>query len=322
MAKEEYLKISIITPSFNQAKYIEETISSVLGQNYPNLEYIIIDGGSSDGSENIIKTFDKHLAYWISEKDKGQSDAINKGLKRATGDIVAWLNSDDLYLPCTLETVAKVFSDNPDVGIVYGDVENIYIDGGRKLYVNKEFELINFLSHVSIHQPSVFWRRKAHDSVGYLDESLHYLMDYDLWMHLFLNYKSMKINQILSRFRIHNDSKTYKNPPELYLEYRKVFSRFINSIPEETYKHQLAALDLYDNSEDKNYTIAKPPHKKIIKTIYKNYLLACAIQEYTFKNVKKANKLFYHAFSFTACIKIIYFLVKNNLRVQHILPKR
>lgn len=318
MPQKDTLKISIITPSYNQAKYLEDTIYSIVDQNYPNTEYIVIDGLSTDGSQDIIRKHEKDIAYWISESDTGQSEAINKGLRRATGDIVAWLNSDDMYLPHTLKTVLKAFSDNPDVDLVYGNVENLYTNGTTKLYINKEFELINFLSHVSIHQPSVFWRRKIHDEIGYLDESLNYLMDYDLWMRIFLKYKTLKINAPLSRFRIHDNAKTANNPPHLYLEYRKVFSRFINSININRYKEKISKLGIYDNLNDTKYKIDYPIPPEPVRIICKNYILSCAIQEYTFGSVQKANKLFYHSVTFNNFIKIIYYLVKNNLGIRHI----
>ena len=124
-------KISIVTPSFNQVQFIEETIRSVILQNYPNLEYIIIDGGSTDGSVEIIKKYEKYLTYWVSEPDSGQSEAINKGWKIATGDIIAWLNSDDMYMPYALSTIASMYAANPDKIIFQGSCNNIDIEGNH-----------------------------------------------------------------------------------------------------------------------------------------------------------------------------------------------
>ncbi|MDP4268387.1 MAG: glycosyltransferase family 2 protein, partial [Bacteroidota bacterium] len=251
-------KISIITPSFNQGKFIEETILSVINQNYPNLEYIIIDGGSTDNTIDIIKKYENKISYWISEKDKGQSDAINKGFKVASGEIIGWLNSDDLYLrpdisrndeKSTLLCVAEAFTKNPEIDLIYGDVENFNDKGETEYYHVNEFEPLDFLKRVSIHQPSVFWRKKIIEETGYLDENLHYTMDYDLWMRIFFTYKTLKINKIISKFRIHNSSKTNSNPKDMYMEYRKVFSRFICSIEKTKYIELLKELRIYDNSE-------------------------------------------------------------------------
>lgn len=305
--------ISIITPSFNQVQFLEQTILSVINQNYPNLEYIIIDGGSTDGSVEIIKKYENYLAYWISENDRGQSEAINKGLKKATGEIVAWLNSDDLYLPETLSTVAKTFSENSDVYLIYGNVENFYIDGKSKTIENN-FSPVDFLSRVSIHQPSVFWRRKLHKEIGYLDETLHYCMDYDLWMKVFFNYKTLKINKTLSRFRVHNQAKSSGNPKNLYLEYRTVVSRFINSVDQSSKEH-LTRFNIYSNRENKKYNITNAVSKKELKTIVNNYIWNCAIQEYTWGNKKNANKLFSYCIKFKP-VKSLFFLAKNNLCTQ------
>lgn len=307
------MKISIITPSYNQVKYLEQTILSVLNQNYPNLEYIIIDGGSTDGSVEIIKKYEKQLSYWESEKDTGQSNAINKGFKKATGEIVAWLNSDDLYFPYTLNMVAKSHSENPRIDLIYGDVENFYPNGSSNLFIHKPFDLIDFLSRVSIHQPAVFWKRKILDEIGYLDESLHYLMDYDLWMRIFLNYKTLHISQPLAQFRVHSDSKTVKNPFEMYMEYRKAFSRFINSINRADLKKKLVHMKIYDNDENRNYNIEYENINRKVEKYFNNYILHCGIQEYTFGSQKKANDLFLQSLKSSNFIKAIYYLMKNNL---------
>lgn len=311
------IKISIITPSFNQGEFIEQTILSILDQGYPNLEYILLDGASTDNTVNIIKKYEKQLAYWVSEKDNGQADAINKGLKKATGEIVAWLNSDDRYFSDSLTTVAKAFSDNPDVDLIYGNVENLYSNGKQELYINKIFNPIDFLSRVSIHQPSVFWRKRLHDKIGFLDQHLHYLMDYDLWMRIFFKYKTLKIEKTLSRFRIHHYSKTFANPPGLYLEYRKVFSRFINSLHDSGIIRQLQHLCLYDNVEEKSYDIGNAFSESDLHLAVKNYVYNCAVQEYSWGNISRANKLLLNSLiNFHHPVKTFYFLLKNNLGIR------
>lgn len=313
------MKISIITPSFNQSKYLEQTILSVLNQNYLNLEYIIIDGGSADNSVEMIKKHEKHIAYWRSEKDRGQSDAINKGLKKATGEIVAWLNSDDLFLPKTLQTVNAIFQTNPDVDLIYGDVINFYEDNKKTDYHTNQFNPYDFISRVSIHQPAVFWRKKILNEIGYLDESLYYLMDYDLWMRIFFTYKTMKANKPLAEFRIHDTSKTSSNPKGLYLEYRKILSRFFNSLDEPNILAQLRSLGIYVNDENKKYNI-KAKNLSLQKAL-RIYTHQCAVQEYSWKNVKKANTLFLASLQEPSVLTNLFFLLKNNLGIKYFLPR-
>lgn len=207
-----YPKISIITPSYNQGLYLEETIKSVLNQNYPNLEYIIIDGGSSDNSVEIIKKYEKYISYWCSEPDKGQSHAINKGLKKATGDIFAYLNSDDLYVDRALFTVAEYFVNNLDVDLVYGDV---YLIDSKSNLIKKRYELdfdfkmgclIGF--GIIIPQPATFWRKKVTEKIGYFNESNHYTMDQNYWYRVAKEFKIVHIPKFLAKFRYHESSKT------------------------------------------------------------------------------------------------------------------
>ncbi len=311
-------RISVITPSFNQKHYLEETILSVINQNYPNLEYIIIDGGSTDDSIDIIKKYEKNIAYWESKKDNGQSEAINKGLKKATGEIVAWLNSDDLYLPETLQIVSTIFQANPEVDLIYGDVINFHEENKREQYHINQFDTYDFLSRVSIHQPAVFWRKKIHDKTGYLDESLHYLMDYDLWMRIFFNYNTMKANKPFARFRIHNESKTSSNPTGLYMEYRKILSRFFNSLDNEKIIARLRELGIYANEKDKKYTITT--NNLSLQKALDVYVHQCAVQEYSWKNVKKANTLFLASLKEPSVLVNLLFLLKNNLGIKKFLP--
>lgn len=208
-------KISIITPSFNQGKFIKETIDSVLSQNYPNLEYIIVDGGSTDDTVKILKSYGKKVK-WISEKDKGQADAINKGLKRINGEIIAFINSDDYYLPGTFNKVVKFFQNNPSRKMVSGDYDIVNefgkpIQSFVRLYKSffKNFESLTILSILNyINQPSTFWKREIYKKIGFFDEELIYTMDYDYWMRtLKSGFKIGFINEKLSAFRIHTGSK-------------------------------------------------------------------------------------------------------------------
>ena len=200
--------VSIITPSFNQARYLEDTIRSVLDQDYPNLEYSVIDGASSDGSVDIIRKYADKLAWWGSEKDSGQAEAINKGLARAKGEIIAWLNSDDYYLPGAISAVVKAFDKNPDVVLVYGNM----------LAVDEKGETINFLKYNQldlsdllcfqiIGQPAVFFRREVLEKAGSLDATYHFLLDHHLWLRIALQGQILHVDETWAAARYHAEAK-------------------------------------------------------------------------------------------------------------------
>ena len=177
--------ISIVTPSFQQAAYVETAIRSVLYQDYPALEYYVIDGASTDGSIEIIRKYENRLSGWISEKDRGQADAINKGFSRCSGDIVGWINSDDFYLSNTFSAVADFFAYHPDTDMVYGDV--LSLDGSDKLLNVMRFadyDLNDLMTFRIISQPAVFFRRTALEKAGGLDLDCHYLLDHHLWLRI------------------------------------------------------------------------------------------------------------------------------------------
>jgi glycosyltransferase involved in cell wall biosynthesis len=202
-------RITIITPSFNQSKYLEKTIQSVLEQDYPDLEYIVLDGGSTDGSVEIIKKYADRIAFWESRPDHGQSDAINKGFRRATGDIVSWINSDDVYAKGAFARVAGYFADHPDDDMVYGDCDLINEDG--EMYARERpglFDLARFLERNYIPQPTVFLRRTSIEGDHLVDESFHYAMDYELWLRISGKHNIGYLPVTLARFRYHRASKT------------------------------------------------------------------------------------------------------------------
>ncbi len=200
--------ISIVTPSYNQAEYLEATLQSVFAQDYPELEYIVVDGGSTDGSVEIIEKYADRLAWWVSEPDRGQAEAINKGLRRARGEVVAWLNSDDLYLPGALDGAAAAFRADPDLGMVFGDA--LTIDpAGRPL--NKlafgNWGLTDLLRFRIICQPAVFMRRSALEQAGYLDENFHFMLDHRLWLRIAANAKIRHLGQLWAAARHHPAAK-------------------------------------------------------------------------------------------------------------------
>lgn len=203
------LKISVVTVSYNQGQYIRQNIESVLAQHYPNFEHIIVDGGSTDGTVDILKTY-PHLK-WTSEPDRGQSDGLNKGFRRATGDVIAWINSDDMLAPGALQRVNDFFEANPDKSVVTGN--QIIIDGqGRKLHTIRAeaFTYDHLLNgtRTSVMQNSTFFRRSVLLDVGYLDESFHYTMDHELFVRIARKYKSYTVDADLACFRVWESSKT------------------------------------------------------------------------------------------------------------------
>jgi glycosyltransferase involved in cell wall biosynthesis len=222
--------VSIVTPSFNQSQYLEETIRSVLLQGYPDLEYIVIDGGSSDGSLEIIKKYEPWLAYWVSQPDRGQSHALNKGFGRATGEIYAWLNSDDTYQPNGLNIAARHLVQRPAAGMVYGHA-NVIDPQGLLIttWLASKFHLKEQLfQYQYIPQQSAFFRRTAFEQVGAIDETFYYTMDYDLWLRLGRAFQVEHISHILSNYREHHTSKTvsnrYANRPEILRSLRRFFA--------------------------------------------------------------------------------------------------
>jgi glycosyltransferase involved in cell wall biosynthesis len=205
-----YPKISVITPSYNQGQFLEETITSVIGQCYPNLEYIVMDGGSTDNSAEIIKKYEKHLAYWVSEKDNGQASAINTGFARATGDILCWLNSDDTFLPGTLFHVAKQLDAEKPI-ILFGNT--YYMTEGKPnaegTDIGEYYPYLNLEYCDYITQPSSFWTRQTWELVGKLEEKYHYIFDWE-W---FIRAKRAGVAflptvKYLSVYRHHPDHKT------------------------------------------------------------------------------------------------------------------
>lgn len=203
--------ISIVTPSLNQGAFIPETIRSVMGQNYPRVEHIVVDGGSTDSTLAILATF-PHLK-WTSEPDTGQSNAVNKGMKRATGEILGWINSDDTFLPGAFDAVAARFAADPTCNVVFGDYVAID-EKGAILYRKTGFcsphnEMVRWWKYTyAIHQPTLFVRRRVLDDVGYLDESYHYAMDYEWWLRLSAKHPFHHVNKTIATYRLHAAAKT------------------------------------------------------------------------------------------------------------------
>lgn len=201
---------SVVVPSFNSERFLEQTLQSLFNQDYENVEILVIDGGSTDGTVNIIKKYKNRIAYWISEKDNGQSDALNKGFKKANGEVVGWLCSDDLLYNDSISLVAEEFSKDSEVGIVYGDIDQIRADGHifRKIKYKPLTADYILNVHHPVPQQGSFYRRSLLEKVGFLNESLHQVMDYDLFIKLLKISKGVYVGRALGQFRMFETNKS------------------------------------------------------------------------------------------------------------------
>jgi glycosyltransferase involved in cell wall biosynthesis len=227
----EYPHVSIVTPSYNQGRYIEETIKSVLNQDYPNLEYLVLDGGSTDETLAILKRYEGHL-LWTSEKDRGQADAINKGFRMARGQILGWLNSDDTYLSGTICRVVEYFQSHRDVGMVYG--EGYHVDAvGRIIerYYTEPFSFKRLAEVCFICQPTVFFRAEVFRAIGLLDIGLHYCMDYDYWMRVAKRYRIGYLSSYLANSRLHIETKTLSQRGRFHAEIIQTVKKHYGYVP-------------------------------------------------------------------------------------------
>ena len=200
--------VSIITPSYNQARFLEQTMHSVLDQDYPNIEYMVVDGGSTDGSVDLIRKAQGKLSWWVSEKDEGQADAINKGLARAKGEIVAWLNSDDYYQPGAVAAAVKALEEHPQAGFVYG---NVRVVDEEEQTLNQltyaEWGLTDLMAFRIIGQPSIFMRREVLERAGSLDLSYHLLLDHQLWIRMAMEAEMVYIPKLWASAHYYDDCK-------------------------------------------------------------------------------------------------------------------
>lgn len=218
--------ISIVTPSYNQAPYIEETIRSVFSQD-AQIEYLIVDGGSTDGTVDIIRKYEDRLTWWASEKDRGQTDAINKGFARAKGEIFAWINSDDTYKPGAVAAAAKVLQEHPEIGMVYGDCNYINAAGeviGQFDAAQTSYRLLR-RGVTRIPQQTMFFRAELWKQVGPLDPSFYFAMDYDLWTRIAKRTEIKYVPQTWANFRLHTSGKSILADERCWPEMLKVHYR-------------------------------------------------------------------------------------------------
>lgn len=219
--------VSIITPSYNQAKFLEATIDSVLAQDYPRIEYIVVDGGSTDGCLDILEKYSDHIDTWISEPDSGQTDAINKGFDRASGEIFAWLNSDDVYQPGAVSEAVAYLQGHPEVGMVYGQADFIDETGkwiGRFNAAQTDYQKLR-KGNVHIPQQSTFFRSRLWKLVGPLDTSFYFAMDYDLWVRIACLSPIAYVPRSWASFRLHGEAKSLASADQCWPEMMRVHRR-------------------------------------------------------------------------------------------------
>lgn len=210
------LKFSLVTPSYQHVKYIRQTIDSVLEQDYANIDFHVIDGNSTDGTVDILRSYGDRL-HWISEPDRGQADAINKGFRQTTGEIMGWLNSDDYYAPGVLKKVAELFTTHPEIQLIYGDAMGISESGhmiGLRTHIRERMDMTQSDQEILINQycfvvqPATFWRRSLWQDIGELNADLQYSMDYEYWMRVAQRYSFHYLPEVLAFERLYTNTKT------------------------------------------------------------------------------------------------------------------
>lgn len=228
---EMYPLVSIVTPTYNQAEFLRETIESVLSQEYPHIDYWVIDDGSTDETRQVLKEYSGRVK-WESQANNGQTPTINKGWKKTPGEIIAWLNSDDTFIHGAISRIVQLFQQHQDVDIIFGDTLFTAADGAplNRYRPGKEFDYRHFVieCHNPIAQPSAFIRRKVFESVGELDPLYYYFMDWDFWLRAGLDHRFKYVPELLSTYRLHTNSKSVaqarRAAPELEYMYRKFYS--------------------------------------------------------------------------------------------------
>lgn len=286
--------VSIITPSFNQGEYIEETINSVINQDYPNFEHIVVDGGSTDNTLDVLKKYG-HNIRWLSEKDKGQADAIDKGIRMAKGEIVSWLNSDDILLPGALKEVVGGFERCPDVKMIYGKAYFIDTSGeniGR--YPTEPFDFQRLAMFNFICQPSTFFKREDYHDIGGLDLELSYSLDYDLWIRIADKFQVAYLPVWLSGYRLHVESKTvaYRHALQNHQEGLRTALKHYNWAPANRvygyYYHVVESKIGERYKVGRPLTIAVALFISLIKYLQLNkYVRAADIRALNMKNLRK-----------------------------------
>jgi glycosyltransferase involved in cell wall biosynthesis len=310
-------KFTIITPSYNQGDHLEKTILSVIEQDYPLVEYLVIDGGSTDHSVDIIKKYEDRIDFWISEPDRGQSHAINKGLERATGEIISWINSDDQLLPGALTRAAQYFEQDPSLYLLHG---KSIIQGPdaefTKGAIMQDIEA-RLLAGLPYPQPASFFLRKIFDEFGPLEENLHFGMDYDLLMRVHLNYKVLGVPDIFSRYLLHDQSKSTLQNKSFAVDWAAVYCKFLRSVQPlpKTYIDTLKKLRLYQDGAS-SYPCRKNITDDLLESSFAYFLVNQVIFYFHSHHYRASNGLF-------KFIKVNYPEIyrQENLARTHFLSK-
>ena len=247
-------RISIVIPSYNQGQFLEETILSIVNQQYPNLELFVVDGGSKDNSVDIIRKYESHITWWVSEKDKGQSDAINKGFAKATGEMISWLCSDDLLTPGSLKIVASHFSSaNEKIGLIHGGA--IVFDKDKTKETRFTYQAPckeAYVSGMVFPQPAAFFRRSCLTQAGSLNETFHYGMDYDLFQRLSLICEFLPIDNVLAKYRLHSESKSVTESNRFITDWKKIYINMCKNLGWSQEISYLVKTSLFD--KEMNYS--------------------------------------------------------------------
>jgi len=250
------LRLSVITPSFNQGRFIERTIESVVSQDVPDLEYIVCDGGSSDETVAILKRYGERLR-WVSEKDEGQAAAINKGIRATRGDIIGWINSDDVYYPSALASVLDFFEQHPERDALYGNANHIdEEDRVLEPYYTEDWDYGRLKDVCYLCQPAVFFRRRLIETHGLLDTRLRYCMDYDYWLRLGAHSPFARLPRTLAGSRMYRDNKTIRERVEVHVEINDMLKRRVGKVPRKwLYNYAFAVVDRagLDRSQPERY---------------------------------------------------------------------
>lgn len=253
------MKISIVTPSYNQGQFIERTLQSVANQTGAEIEHVVFDGGSTDNTVDVLKAFEPPVR-WVSKKDKGQTDAVNQGIRATDGEIIGWLNSDDIYYPGAIARVVQYFQDHPEVDVVYGMADHIdLVDHAFETYPSAPWNLEQLKETCFICQPALFFRRRVVEQYGLLDESLNYCMDYEYWLRLGkAGVRFAYLEEKLAGSRLYADNKTLGARVMVHSEINDMFKKLFGNVPDRwlfNYAHAIVEQKVPRNGNNSSFVV-------------------------------------------------------------------
>jgi glycosyltransferase involved in cell wall biosynthesis len=266
------MRLSVVIPSYNQARFLGATLDSVLSQGCPDIEILVFDGGSGDGTLSILESYDQRIE-WVSQKDGGQADAINQGLQRATGDILTYLNSDDVYLPDALKTVTNHFEAHPECAALYGDAWHLREDGSIiERYYTEGWSYPRLLDVCYLCQPAVFWRREVMERFGVFDDTLHYAPDYDYWLRVGREIDFFYLEgAYLAGSRLHPDTITLKHRVPVHHEILQVAMRYSQTPPYRWLTNLASVIVEAERGQAKNGGLDEPARRgRVVEAVIKN----------------------------------------------------